>query len=1131
MPRPHPYLDPISPSPSPSLSLSLSLSRSPSFLSSLAALPLPLGINNTMTSALSPSMVNVQAPFADAGHLKATRLNSKSRASSPSPTKKQRHSSSPKKTTMLSKAPTSLKRTSSTASIMDTIMNSRAAIDHDATPVYDLGLPSENLDVPQLSRSSPFASSSQTTLADLESSVTAKVLSTPRRGKRVGNVDMGWQSPLADRTPTAASFAAAAAAPHTLPKLQARLSRPSTSSTPNASPTKRKASTAFASELRTSQRSLVDTAGRASAAMISSVPLLEDRINSSPGFSPRFVSEPVMTGLASAETRDPFSAFINDSSPVLVQSAKLVPIEVQGLGRVAVHRDLAQQISDHPPTPTHFATRRFSSFSDRDVAFLRGSDSEDSAARSENSSSTLPTSAGTPSLSGVSPSFSLSSQFPASEPASPVKNMPSQSNRHSDDNCLEAQKNWTALIRIDSVDDTKQHDVKHHRPQLGGSSAASSHTLSSLPTLDWPDCPSGPWSAAGRHIDQLKQKRRQDLQRWLQAESSDEAEAESKEPSSAAYRHHPMVAKALLDRARKQRHAQLSAAAVAVAVASSARTPSKRGRKPKQLPPAAATPVRRRGRKPKASSASVASSSRKSVATGASLARSNASATLGCKCGIDDNTIVMVQCDGCRQWLHLPCVGINTVTDLDDEWFCDDCCEAALTEHLSPASSMPNSVSSYAHLSTPEALEAVLSGQEPVFTLPSGTPIHRHGVAVSSSIALAPSPPMLSVGHHVARGTVKRQGQGRSRAERVGWRAYEPGSPLARKSTTASSGVRPVVPETPSSSSQATADLTDASTTPSLLAGFSRADWEPTRATQRCDRPTTPPRMVGVSTPSRHASGRKPSHSGPLSLGLGDDDGVHADVFSTPSRLASGSSWAYRAGAQPLGSQTPSRSGPRHQRVDSFSGGLLSTPGRDFLSGAFGTEPSTSMPSLVYSSGYVDNFEDHLGSEAFYSGSNSRAWQLQSPTSSTRAVRARQASGFGTPWSSSLLKTPELQPRQATTSSMRGRFDGGDDFPPSSSPFPRTPTFDMSSPRFMGHAGSHAYAAHERQPSHLGLGLPSTSSSARLHKALGADLKPNTRDSRSFSSSSTNTKNRQVSTDVPMGLGIGLDLDDVLDWS
>ncbi|SYW75405.1 uncharacterized protein UBRO2_00640 [Ustilago bromivora] len=1107
MPRSNPHLDPPLPTPVSHLPLAAE------------PFPLPLPCLDSMTSALSPSMVNNQVPFADAGHLKPGHRLSQSRTSSPSPQKKLRKSSafstsSPAPASSpLKKRRSSFKRTSSTASILDAVMNSRAATDHDSVSAHRSSLPLLSYHAIDYSPSSPFASSSQTTLADLETQDAAKVLSTPRRGKRVGGVDMGWQSPITgDQTPTVASVAAASTpGPHTLPRA-ARSSRTLNSAALGASPSRRKASTVFASELRQSQCSLVDTAGWASAAMISSVPLSQVPIQSSPCFIP----EPVITGLTTAETRDPLSAFILDSSPIVSQSAKLVPIEVEGLGRIAVHPDFAQQISDHPPTPSQFASGQFSLSSDRDTMLLRGSDSEDSAARSENGSSTDPTSAGTLCPSGVSPSFSLSSQFPASEPASPVK-MSASITRHSDDIGAEAQKALMALMQMDPTQVQKQQQDKLYRPRLGGSTDSRAR----LPTLDWPDCPSGPWSAAGRHIDEIKQKRRQDIQRWLQADSSDETDLEAKEASDAAFRHHPMVAKALLDRARKQQRAQRSAAAA------SAQTLSRRGRKSKnQLLRVGETPFKRRGRKPKLlASVTTATSSRKSVATGASSARSNTSAIFGCKCGIDDDSIIMVQCDGCRRWLHLPCVGVNTVNDLDDEWYCDDCCQAALTGHLSPASSMLASVSSYAHLSTPDALQAVLAGQEPVFTLPSGTPIHRHGVAVSSSIALAPSPPLLSVGDRGERSTVKRQGQGRSRAERVGWRMNEPGSPLARKGTTASSGVRPAVLETPSKSSEAATDFTDASTTPSLLAGFSRADWEPTRASKRSERQTTPPRMIGMNTPSRHASGRKPSHSGPLSLGLGDDEAVHADVFSTPSRLASGGSWAYRTGAtQPLGSQTPSRSGGRHQRIDSFSGGLLSIPGRDFLSGAFGTEPSTSMPSLVYSSGYVDSsFADD---DAF----SSRAWQLQSPTSSTRAARARQPSGFGTPWSSSLLKTPELQPRQPNTSSMRGGSDG---FPPSSSPFPRTPTFDMSSPRFLNH---HHYggagSTHERQPSHLGLGLPSGSNSARLHKALGAANAAGGRDDRSLSiSSAGGGKHLQVSTEVSMGLGIGLDLDDVLDWS
>ncbi|PWZ02388.1 hypothetical protein BCV70DRAFT_230497 [Testicularia cyperi] len=1192
-----------------------------------------------MTSALSPSLINLQGSFQGAGHLKASaskqhlrakNINkmgglsvspsksataassrsgfaSTSTSAASSPSKKQR-SSSPTKPHR-SRSSRSLKRTTSTASIMDTIINSRAASDHDSHP----GPLSQQQQPPQhqhqhlshlsslpASRSNIFeysrGSTSKVTLADLGSENEENVLLTPRRGRRVGNVNMGWSSPLPSSS-SASNLNVSSHVHHTLPRSRSTAAifssaAGSGSDSTTSSPSKRKASTAFTSELQQSQRSLVDTAGWASAAMISSVQLPQPDVSrSSPGFSPRIVaSSPIVDAplvtLGSGDVRDPMSAFIATLTPDLSQDPRLVPVEVEGLGRVAVHRDFVQQISDHGPVSGLGRQRRLSSCSDRGFGLLRGSDSEDSYAHSSTGSSTDPTSVGTPCPSGVSPSFSLSSQFPASEPASPIKKLDaaattSQQQREQEQLAVATQEALAALMSSSSSSSgtptakngsaVSQADLGNvWRPRLGGSQSTGCLVSAKLPTLDWPDSPAGPWSGAGKHVDELKQKRKENVQRWLESDSNDEAEssvAAMSSSTSAQYHHHPMVAKALLDRAR--RHQMMRAQAKALVAGSTAESssaagsPTKRRRKARLTPTAAAvaalqTPTKRRGRKSKAPDSVASSTARRSVATSASLARSDASAIFGCKCGIDDEAIVMVQCDSCRRWLHLPCVGINSVQELDDEWYCDDCCDAALTEHLSPASSLPTTIASYADLSTPEGIQALLSGQEPVFTLPSGTPIHRHGVAMSSSIALAPSPPMLSAGDRDrgTRSTVKRQGQGRSRAERVGWRMNEPGSPLARKSTTASSGVRPAVPETPSRMSEVTADFTDASSTPSLLAGFSRADWEPVRSGGHRngaggDRLTTPsPRLISMSTPSRHASGRKPSHSGPLMLGLGDDETTsvlhahagHADVFSTPSRLASGGSWAtYTAGrsgayAAPAGSQTPSRSGAgRHQRIDSFSGGLL-TPSRDLLAGTFGgAEPSTSMPSLVYSSGYVDGLDEALSVDSQYS--SNRAWQLQSPTSSTRAARARQPSGFGTPWSSSLLRTPELQPRQLSMSSMRGgKMDSSsDDMPPSSSPFPRTPTFDLGSPRFLSHSRQHSSSggggAHDRHASHLGLGLPSTSSSsARLHRAMGTDGGHLSKGSLHLADRSASNKHRQVSTDMPLGLGIGLDLDDVLDW-
>lgn len=1022
-----------------------------------------------MKTALSPSLTNLQFQPADAGRLTTahhfSRMANKSfdttslytnvpRTTTPStPAKK---SSSRRK----SGRSLTMKRTTSTASIMDAVMHSQAPSDHDV-------------------QEATLLSTDDTSVLPPASSTT-DILLTPRRGRRLGKVDMGWGSPMFD------DVDAITAVPHTLPKRQSRLGVESVA----ASPSKRKASTAFASELQASHRSLVDTAGWASAAMLSSVPLTEHELMSSPGFSPRHLQSPNLA--STCETRDAVAAFV---SPLLPQDSKLVPLDVQGLGRVAVHRDFAQQISDHGPVSGLAPSRRYSS-----GGLYRGSDSGDSSARSDVGSSTDPTSVGTPGP-GVSPSFSLSSHFPTSEPSSPAKRLDLCS---TDDTAVEPRALASLVHPTTSTDAASAAESASWRPRLRGHRATHS-----LPTLDWPDSPHGPWSAAGKHVIEAKQKRKQNLVRWLETDTEDELEARLALP---AYQHHPMVAKALLDRARKREEPMLAASPLTA-------SPAKRAKRLSAIP----TPAKRRGRKPRASAPSI-SSTRKSVATGASLARSNGSAVFGCKCGIEDDAIIMVQCDNCKHWLHLPCVGINNSNDLDDEWYCDTCCDAAMTEHLSPASSLPTS---YADFTTPEGLQALLSGQEPVFTLPSGTPIHRHGLAVSSSIALAPSPTLLSAGDPTGRSTVKRQGLGRSRAERVGWRINEPGSPLARKSTTGSAGIRPAVADTPTKVEFAESSAA----TSSLLAG-----WEPMRSTSGSsgksllERPMTPsPRLVGMSTPSRHASGRKAS--GPLSLGFMDEEAVHADVFSTPSRLASGGPWSYRGGQQQHpGSLTPSRSGNRHQRVDSFSGGMF-TPGRDFLSGAFATEPSTSMPSLIYSSGYADGLEEHIGGGEHYS--NSRAWQLQSPTSATRAVRARQTSGLGTPWSSAQLKTPELQPRQPHTSCIRGRFDSSDDVPPSSSPFPRTPTFDFGSPRFMQrYPGGET---HERNPSHLGHGLPSSSSSARLHKAMAGE--PTGRHShlgeRSLSVSSGNSasKNRQVSSEVPLGLGIGLDLDDVLDWS
>lgn len=546
--------------------------------------------------------------------------------------------------------------------------------------------------------------------------------------------------------------------------------------------------------------------------------------------------------------------------------------------------------------------------------------------------------------------------------------------------------------------------------------------------------------------------------------------------------------------------------------------------------------------------------SRRSVHTAKSLARKVLSPLIGCQCGTEDETAPMVNCDACHRWLHMHCVGIADPEELGSQWFCDQCCQQA-AQRLSPLSSVaPTSVLSTSDVASQEYM------REPVFVQSSESPSLHRGAGLSAALALAPSPASFS---NADSNSARRHG-GRARAERIGWQMSDPGSPLDRKSTIGSKRYAP--PSTPSRHDGGAYDMGDSMTTPSFFAGFPRAEWD---SHSRHVRNTTPsPRFgVGLSTPSRHA------HSG--RGGFSDDEDARNpdDVFSTPSRHVSGSFLGHRA---PPSAQTPSRSTQRHHRRESSQNwglpGAFSTPSRDFLGGAFSTEHSTAcsggLPSLVFSSGGLEAGDSH-------DHHSSRLWQLQSPTSSTRAARARQVSGqsIGGLPSSALLRTPELQPRTtATTSSIRATrrtSDGYDDQDPptSSSPFPRTPTFSETavirrSPRI---ASSDRSSLGMGMGMNMGLGMGVPSSSRRLAKLSSS----NDHDSTTMGESSdfeggaggrahgngsgrlssgalidlmrsserpgtgnavSATKHRQVSSDMPLGLGIGLDIDDVLNW-
>lgn len=1024
--------DPPSPTPSPrrllhSLPVQTTSTGSPSF-SSAAHLSFPSMF--PMSAFTSSSSHPQDAPAADAA-------SKGIRSSKKTPSKRKTKAAAASSSSTPS-------RSSTSTSKMDQVLNSQVPTDHDNLQQPLKEASKANLKVPSGATKPKFTTSisitslsasafsahptaTQTSSQDVTGATEiSNVLLTPRRGRRLGGIDMGWDSPVQNDSEQTASH------PHTLPKANRTLRGPVSERNVAATPTKRKASAAFAQNPERPQKALVDNEGWASAAMLSKVPLTE--ASGSPGFSPRAAESSTNATPAKmlADSRDPFANFSSASSSTTPITPRLIPIEVAGLGRVAVPRDVASQMvqsGSSAPSSPHLG---FSG---------RASDSEASSIGSSLGASTNPTSVGTPCPLGTSPVFSHS-KFLASEPSSPVKEThpalyqgyvaePNNFSPSAQDALREIiQRSPGFAVRTKLSTDSLDNEC--WRPRLGGSQAT---TTAALPSLDWPDCPTGPWAAAGQHIDGLKQQRKEGILKWLE-EDLDEDELPLPAGAFSSYQHHPMVAKVLLDRARKQQMYLLASSSASTKRTSA--TPRKRSKK--SVKDLAITPSKR-GRKPK-KTAPESSFGRRSVATAASLARSDGSFIRGCKCGIEDEAIIMVQCDHCRRWLHLPCVGISNVDDLDDEWYCDDCCSSSHHHHhhQQQLSLTPATISSLADLSTPEGVQAAISMCEPVFALPSGgTPIQHRGAALSSSIALAPSPPMFSIGkveleHKTP--SAKRSCAGRSRAERVGWRTNEPGSPLARKSTTASSGIRATMPETPSKMSETHAPHTFEASTPSLLAGFSRADWEPVR-TRDC---TPSPKLVGMTTPSRHASarGRKTSHS------YADEA---ADIFSTPSRFASGGSWGSR----------------RHQRMDSFTGGA--TP-------LFDSSAYSGMPSLVYSSGGADDLVD--------TGYNlARAWQLQSPTSTTRAVAAQSQS------KTRGLRTPELQPRLATGSGAR-------DPATSSSPFPRTPTFGD-----------------------LGIGFPSN----RLAKASTA------------TSSADRNKNRQVSGEVPLGLGLGFDLDDVLDWS
>jgi hypothetical protein len=874
------------------------------------------------------------------------------------------------------------------------------------------------------------------------------ILDTPRRGRRVGKVDLGWESPFPP---------------------QEEQKQPL-----SVSPKKRKVEDEVAKSSSSANVRLIDSEGRASAA-IAKLPN-STSLNDSEAFSssPFTVQSPSKEVATAAATYDALAGFAKEEDAGL---SILVPVEVPLMGRMAVLRSQADQIARM----------------DTSILFQSTSGSSEGGT----SSSTKLTSAFDDASSSFdpSPSFSLSSHFPASEPNSPSKAY----SRHDflSDRPLakmtiteKIQALRDAQVKI-NVKDEIEAKSSSWKPRLDGPG---------MPRLNWPDSPNGPWSSAGEEVRRLQEQKRRGIARWLEEDSEDEVIKGLSDGHQ-----HPMVAKAMHDRARKEAlirslsmsHLKMSKSLSPVKKSSSSRrrkmkletTPKGRGLSAKAVylhPP------------PKAIGRLAAYT----------LTSPSSSSIVGCSCGSTDESTDMVACDACNTWFHLMCIGVAKLTDLGKEWFCINCCDMA-SNVLSP-STLSDRASLLATPNFPRS--AAIAGQQlrlsqgqlPVFAQPSNDsplirgelrhqPQHAPAHAYSSALALAPSPPMSSSQDFVDRRTNSGK---RHRASRIGWHQVEPGSPLERKS-----GATPFHRR----SMSGLANLEDGT-----FAGPSPVRRRVPTFEQHHHSTVAPPRTPSPQFNSSSSKSRSTTSSARHYREHSNRDAD--DIFSTPSRILQGSaSWGAPQWQQNTNHST---SMMRHSREDSGLAAShstpwgLSTPTRFMDTGDFHSDQSEGhggLPSLVFSSGGLDLSD--------------LTWQLQSPSSSTRAAtRARQSSS-NRRISAARDKTPTPQSSQGKSSCA------------SSSPFPKTPTFqDLT---MMSHHHQQQYNHHHHQSPH-------STSSKNLHRLsqqmtpTAANTAANSALQSNYSSAkaSSQPKARHVSSgDLMAGLGIGLDLEDVLDWA
>ncbi|CAO1634808.1 unnamed protein product [Parajaminaea phylloscopi] len=535
----------------------------------------------------------------------------------------------------------------------------------------------------------------------------------------------------------------------------------------------------------------------------------------------------------------------------------LVAVEVQGMGRVAVGRDVARQLGALTKEDLQESVAQGQQ---RHIVTTRADKKEEphSAGSSTSShTSIFPSSynSQTPSQTGSgtdpSPSFSLSSHFPASEDGSPLlyrdtKRSPSSHVhvRHGRKSHIDAdlvKKIQAFKTKISkSGESTVSAPARSTRTEAqsevrpGASDAAPMPTL---PRLDWPNSPTGPWAATAAPASSAENRLRI-VAHWLDVEGTDAWEDEASQVDTHHRRRvhrHPMVARVMgtrsgrnatgsVPRQQRDKGRGLSKSDRRRRLGKSSIASSRTRRTGDVTQRPESKRFGRRGSGLKTSSSSVLGSSESLQPT-----------SVNCYCRSKSEDVPMVQCDACERWYHMSCAGVRDADDLGETWYCSGCdrdadetkadddatlridigspattialghAPSTVGSHLSSTPgfsagipAFPRTYASHVGVGTPSSRvvhpSSALTGNSlPVFTQPSTQSPSSivggrsaAGLPLSSALALAPSPHIEGTeGMHATSIDRRQAAKGRARASRIGWHAAEPDSPLNRKSLVA----------------------------------------------------------------------------------------------------------------------------------------------------------------------------------------------------------------------------------------------------------------------------------------------------------------------------------------------------------